>query len=161
MSSVQPSLEVQTISLSLPRTFIVALQNIAFAFAFVRDVVLFIYALLTGKVTFVQSKHQPQVQWSSQEVNRTATSTTTVPLQDEVKKPEKNAKSETSDQKGETTSKGQEKSDNSSTTNSVCISAIREFCKSIIQKDFDHVLEYANRYCLFKRVLTERVYVGF
>ena len=160
MPTVQPSLEVQTISLSLPRTFIVALQNITFTFAFVRDVVLFIYALLTGKVTFVQSKHQLHVQSSSQEANGSAISTTTVPLRDEVKKPETNSKSETSDQKSETTSKGQEKSDDSS-TNSVRISAIREFCKSIVQKDFDHVLEYANRYCLFKRILTERVYVGF
>ena len=144
MPTVQPSLEVQTISLSLPRTFIVALQNITFTFAFFRDVVLFIYALLTGKVTFVQSKHQLQVQSSSQEANGTAISTTTVPLRDEVKKPETNSKSETSDQKSEATSTSQEKSDDSSTTNSVRISAIREFCKSIVQKDFDHVLEYAN-----------------
>ena len=143
MSNPPSQLAVQTISVSLPPTLVTVIQNVAFVAAVIRDFLLFIYAILSGKITFVDLHDRLQLTGSdASPSNGTSVvngNVKIVPTEDIVEAKTGDSSNKQPIETKETVSNSKTKTEQDKQPWKGC--AVRELCQSIAAKDFDHVFE--------------------
>lgn len=148
MSTPSTQFAVQTITIPLPPTLVVIVQYVSLVLAIIRDLLFFVYALLSGKLALDEFQNRLRVPCAStQPPYETPQATSS---SDDVKneEPDKKSTKDASEANGRQdpivevpSGAGEAMKKHETESQPWKGSAVRELCRSIVMKDFDHVFE--------------------